>query len=262
MTAFGQDAAPVVELEGVGKWYRDRGYRAWFIHDVYRALTRQSKPAIRRRALDDITLTVARGESVGVIGANGAGKSTLLKLIAGISRPSCGVVRTTGRISTQLGIGLGFNPLLTGRENMFLEGTLLGLTNRGVRLRMNEMISFAGLEDAIDQPVWTYSSGMVARLGFSVATQVEFETLLLDEALSAGDAWFRERCNRTLERFRADGRTLIIVSHGMDSVRELCDRVIWLDEGRIREEGRTDEVVEHYEQESTSADDPANFDDD
>jgi ABC-type polysaccharide/polyol phosphate transport system ATPase subunit len=182
-----------------------------------------------------------------VIGHNGAGKSTLLKMIAGIARPTSGSVTVRGRVSTQLGLGLGFNPLLTGRENIFLEGTIFGLTNRDVRARLDQIIDFSGLNGNVDQPLWTYSSGMSSRLGFAVAAHVDFETLLLDEALSAGDAAFRERCNQALQRFRDDGRTLVIVTHGMASIRELCDRVIWLDHGVVRGEGTAEEMAEAYE---------------
>jgi ABC-type polysaccharide/polyol phosphate transport system ATPase subunit len=239
---------PVIELDHVSKWYRDRAYRAWLVHEVYRwALRRGGAPSAPRWALRDVTLSVARGEALGVVGPNGAGKSTLLKVMAGISTPSAGVVRRQGRISTQLGVGLGFDPLLTGRDNIYLEGTILGLTNRDISTRLGRIVEFSGLASDIDQPVWTYSSGMVARLGFSIAAHVDFETLLMDEALSAGDAAFRERCDATLERFRADGRTLVIVSHELESVSRLCDRVVWLENAQIREDGPAGPVVEHYE---------------
>jgi lipopolysaccharide transport system ATP-binding protein len=152
-----------------------------------------------------------------------------------------------GRVATQLALGSGFQPYLTGRDNVFLQGTLLGLTNRDIADREAAIIAFAGLEDAIDRPLWTYSSGMAARLGFAVATHARFDILLLDEALTAGDASFRERCSAALTGFRQAGKTLVIVSHGAESIRRLCDRALWLDHGRVQELGAADEVVTAYE---------------
>jgi ABC-type polysaccharide/polyol phosphate transport system ATPase subunit len=241
------DQRAVIEVDHVSKSYRGHAYREWLLHDLARRMTRSQPPRPLRWALRDVSFRVERGTSLGVIGHNGAGKSTLLKMIAGIARPTSGKVAVRGRISTQLGLGLGFNPLLTGRENIFLEGTIFGLSNRDIRARMDGIVEFSGLSGSVDQPLWTYSTGMSSRLGFAVAAHVDFETLLLDEALSAGDAAFRERCNEALQRFRDDGRTLVIVSHGMASIRDLCDRVLWLDHGTVLGEGTPAEMADAYE---------------
>ncbi|MEO7119434.1 MAG: ABC transporter ATP-binding protein [Candidatus Limnocylindrales bacterium] len=238
---------PTITIAGVSKVYPLRGRRTWLLQEVIKTVTRGRPPRRQLWALKDVTVDIQPGESLGVVGGNGAGKSTLLKIIAGITRPTAGRVQVVGRVSTQLGLGLGFNPNLTGRENIFLEGTILGLTNAEVRRRLDRIIDYAGVEGAIDQPMWTYSSGMISRLGFAVAAHTEFDILLLDEALSAGDARFRERCDETLLGFKAQGKTLVTVSHGMESIRKLADRAIWLEKGVIREEGPAIELVDAYE---------------
>ena len=183
-----------------------------------------------------------------MVGDNGAGKTTLLKIIAGIARPTRGSIEVRGRVALRFGYGLAFNPYLSGRENVFLEGTLLGLTNREVRDGLDDMLDFAGIDGAIDRPLWTYSSGMVSRLGFAVATRVHADLLLLDEALSAGDTGFRQRSEQILLDARNEGRSLVVVSHGMPTVRKLCDDGLWLDKGLVRAHGPIDEVVDEYEQ--------------
>ena len=232
---------------GVGKWYppRDRGPTLGEL--LYRRFIRASAPPAAVWSLRDVSVDVAPGESLGIVGHNGAGKSTLLKIIAGIARPSAGRVAVAGRSATQLALGAGFNPYLTGRGNLFLQGTLLGLTNREVTELQASMVAFAELEAAIDRPLWTYSSGMVARLGFAVAVHARFDVLLLDEALSAGDASFRERCAATLTGFRKAGKTLVIVSHGAESIRRFCDRALWLERGHVHDLGAANTVVAAYE---------------
>jgi ABC-type polysaccharide/polyol phosphate transport system ATPase subunit len=237
----------IISVVNATKVYRRRRQRAWLLQEFYRSATRTAPARTEHWALRDVSFEVQRGASLGIVGHNGAGKSTLLKAICGITQLTRGSATVRGRLSTQLGVGLGFNPLLTGRENLFLEGTILGLTNADVRLRLSSMIDYADIDGAVDQPVWTYSTGMVARLGFAVAAHTDFDILLLDEALSAGDARFRERCDQTLLRFRAEGRTMVIVSHGMESVRKLCDDALWLQEGRVRSIGDALSVVGEYE---------------
>jgi lipopolysaccharide transport system ATP-binding protein len=234
-------------VQGVSKWYRARDRRPTLAEALYRWVTGRRQPARTLCSLSDVSFDVAQGDSLGVVGHNGAGKTTLLKILAGIARPSSGRVQVWGRVATQLALGSGFQPYLTGRDNVFLQGTLLGLTNRDIADREAAIIAFAGLEDAIDRPLWTYSSGMAARLGFAVATHARFDILLLDEALTAGDASFRERCSAALAGFRQAGKTLVIVSHGAESIRRLCDRALWLDHGRVQELGAADEVVTAYE---------------
>jgi ABC-type polysaccharide/polyol phosphate transport system ATPase subunit len=190
---------------------------------------------------------VAEGESLGIVGPNGAGKTTLLKLIAGIARPSAGRLGVRGRVSAQLALTSGFHQYLTGRENLFLQGTILGLTNHEVARLLPRVVGFAELEAAIDRPIWTYSSGMVARLGFAIAVHASFDLLLLDEALGAGDVSFRDRCLAALDALRREGKTLIIVSHGAQSIRRFCDRALWLHGGEIRAIGEPADVVGRYE---------------
>jgi ABC-type polysaccharide/polyol phosphate transport system ATPase subunit len=236
-----------IVVDGVSKYYYLRQGKQALIEQAYKWLTGTLPKPREICALRDVTFHVKRGESVGVIGRNGAGKSTLLKILAGIATPSYGKVHVAGRISTQIALGSGFHPFLTGRENVFLQGSILGMSNREVSGLMPEIVNFAGLDSAIDRQLWTYSNGMVARLGFSVAAHAKFEVLLLDEALSAGDLGFRARCEDTLRRFRASGATLVIVSHGSESIYDLCDRAIWLDQGKIKVMGKAPEVIELYE---------------
>ena len=241
------DRTTAIVMRGVSKRYRAHDRRGTLAEALSRWITGRRQPAQTVCSLSDVSFDVAQGASLGVVGHNGAGKTTLLKILAGIARPSSGQVEVRGRVATQLALGSGFQPYLTGRDNVFLQGTLLGLTNRDIADREAAIVAFAGLEEAIDRPLWTYSSGMAARLGFAVATHARFDILLLDEALSAGDASFRERCSAALAGFRQAGKTLVIVSHGADSIRRLCDRALWLDHGRVRELGAADEVVAAYE---------------
>jgi lipopolysaccharide transport system ATP-binding protein len=164
-----------------------------------------------------------------------------------IAAPTSGTVNVRARIATQLALGSAFHPYLSGRENIFLQGSILGMTNRQIQARLPTIIEFAGIDDAIDRPLWTYSGGMMSRLGFSVAAHVEFDLLLLDEALSAADLGFRDRCTQTLRKFRASGATMIIVSHDSENLRQLCDRVMWMEGGEIRAIGPAAEIVEQYE---------------
>ena len=242
--------ATMVSATDVGKRYWVREKRQSLAETCYRSLTRRRRTHDSIWALRDVTFTVSAGESLGIIGPNGAGKSTLLKLIAGIAVPSEGQASAAGRVSTQFGLGAGFHAYLTGTENAQLQGTILGLTNAEMRRRMPAIAEFAGLGVTIERPLWTYSSGMAARLGFSVAVHVDFDVLLLDEALSAGDFGFRSRCRERMLSFRKAGKTLVMVSHGSAALRELCDRVLWLEQGRMRALGPAADVIEAYEQES------------
>lgn len=198
------------------------------------------------RALNGVSLEIAQGECVSIIGRNGAGKSTLLGLMAGVIRPSAGSVVTRGRICPLLELGAGFHSELTGRENIVLNGVLLGLTRREVLGRLAEIIEFSGLEPFIDRPLRTYSSGMTARLGFSVAVHLSPNILLVDEALSVGDSEFQQKCLGRMEEFRAAGVTMIFVSHDMESVARVSDRVALLDRGRIVDIGPPSDVIARY----------------
>lgn len=198
-------------------------------------------------ALNEVSLQVRKGEVFGLIGANGAGKTTLLRLVARVMRPTSGRVVVRGRVAPLLAMGAGFHPELTGRENVYLNGTLLGYTRRQVDECFDQIVDFAELRDFIEAPLRTYSSGMMARLGFSVATAVMPEVLIVDEVLSVGDIAFQEKCGKRIKQFRNNGATILLVSHGMESISSMCDRVAWLNHGGIVEIGKTDEVVHKFE---------------
>lgn len=197
-------------------------------------------------ALREITFEVARGETFCIIGENGSGKSTLLQLIAGILQPTQGEVKVKGRVAALLELGSGFNPEFTGRDNVYLNAAILGLTQEEIDARYQQIIDFAEIGDFIHQPVKTYSSGMVVRLAFSVAIHVDPEILLVDEALAVGDIYFRQRCMRKVHELRSRGVTILFVSHAIGDVKAIGDRTMWLDQGSIRALGATDEVVTQY----------------
>ena len=197
-------------------------------------------------ALEDVTFDVREGEVFGVIGHNGSGKSTLLKCMAGILRPNAGVVHVHRRMSALLELGAGFHPELTGRENVFLNAAILGMTRRDIASRFDEIVAFSGLEKFIDQPVKTYSSGMYVRLAFSVAINVDPRLLIIDEVLAVGDVTFQKRCLEKFVEFRNDGRTIVLVTHDLNSVRNMCDRAIWLKQGHVSGQGDPKQLVEAY----------------
>jgi lipopolysaccharide transport system ATP-binding protein len=205
------------------------------------------------RALDDVSLDVDRGETVGVIGRNGAGKSTFLQLVTGTVQPTSGSVEVHGRVAALLELGAGFNPDFTGRENIRLNAALLGLTPREIAERYQSILDFAELGEHIERPVRTYSSGMYMRLAFAVAAHVDADLLIIDEALSVGDAFFAQKCMRFLRRFRETG-SILFVSHDTAAVLGFCDRVIWLDRGRVRAIGPAKPIVEDYLADASSSD--------
>jgi len=211
-------------------------------------LTRGLAPERAIKALDDISFTVAPGEAFGVIGGNGSGKSTLLKVVAGILKPSAGRVAATGRVAALIELGAGFHPEITGRENVFINGAVLGLSRREIERRYDDIVAFSGLGDFIDEPVKNYSSGMYVRLGFAVAVHTDPDVLLVDEVLAVGDEAFAHRCLRRIRELLADGRTLLFVSHSLDLVDDLCDRVLWLDGGKPRLLGEPRRVIDAYRQ--------------
>jgi ABC-type polysaccharide/polyol phosphate transport system ATPase subunit len=215
-----------------------------------RRLSRRSRPAdLGARefwALRDVDFEVAQGEAFGVIGPNGAGKSTLLKILSGILRPTEGEIAVRGRLSALIEVGAGFHPDLTGRENIFLSGAILGLSRAEVRGRFDEIVAFAGLEEFIDTPVKRYSSGMYARLGFAVAAHVDPDVLLVDEILSVGDLTFQRRCLERMQTVIDRGATVLFVSHNLRLVAELCQRTALLERGRLRAVGPSDDVVRAY----------------
>jgi lipopolysaccharide transport system ATP-binding protein len=197
-------------------------------------------------ALRDVSFAVKRGETFCVIGENGSGKSTLLQMVAGILTPTAGSVAVTGRVSALLELGAGFNPEFSGRDNVYLNGSIMGLSTRQIDQRYHEIEAFAEIGDFVDQPVKTYSSGMVVRLAFAVAINVDPEILLVDEALAVGDIYFRQRCMRKVHELRARGVTILFVSHAVSDVKAIGDRALWLDHGRMIDLGDPDRVVSRY----------------
>jgi ABC-2 type transport system ATP-binding protein len=243
MESLDNQATPAIEAVSLSKRYR-----------IYHNKSRTLKETLLRGrgdyeefwALQDFSLRVAPGESVGIIGANGSGKSTLLKLVARIIRPDDGAVRANGTVSALLEVGAGFHPEYTGRENIYLYGALLGLTKAEVDERYGDIIAFSGLERFIDNPVKNYSSGMFMRLGFSVAIHVDPDILLIDEVLAVGDAAFQRRCLERIADLRGAGKTIVFVSHDLGTMRELCRRAIWIDKGRLVVDGPTDRAIGLY----------------
>jgi lipopolysaccharide transport system ATP-binding protein len=209
-------------------------------------LLRKSQPQRFLWALADVSFEVRDGESLGIIGPNGSGKSTALKLVSRITLPWAGEIGSRGRVASLIEVRSGIHPELTGRENVFLYGSILGLSRRDIRTRFDEIVEFAELGRFIDTPVKRYSSGMEVRLGFSVAIHLEPDVLLVDEVLAVGDESFQRRCLERMDRLIHSGQTLIFVSHVMKDVRRICDRVVYLDRAMVRADGPADEVVDQY----------------
>jgi ABC-2 type transport system ATP-binding protein len=205
-------------------------------------------------ALKDVSFDVPRGATLGIIGSNGSGKSTMLKCLAGILFPESGTVTVRGRLSALLELGAGFHPELTGRENVHLNGAILGLTRKEIQRRYDDIVDFAGLSEFIDTPVKNYSSGMTVRLGFAIAANVEPEILLIDEVLAVGDASFQRKCAEKIEEFRESGRTIVLVSHATGQVEQLCETALWLERGDVQMMGPAVEVVNAYTGASHGAD--------
>jgi ABC-2 type transport system ATP-binding protein len=197
-------------------------------------------------ALSDVTFDVREGEVFGVIGQNGSGKSTLLKCMAGILRPNAGSVRVHRRMSALLELGAGFHPELSGRDNVFLNASILGMSRRDIASRFDDIVEFSGLQSFIDAPVKTYSSGMYVRLAFAVAINVDPRLLIIDEILAVGDVTFQQRCLEKFVEFRNEGRTIVLVTHAMNTVRDMCDRAVWLTHGVITAQGDPGELVDEY----------------
>ena len=202
-------------------------------------------------ALHDVDLKLRRGESLGIIGRNGAGKSTLLKVIARVLRPTGGRVWVRGNVAPLIELGTGFHPELTGRENVFLNGTMLGFSRAEMERKFANMVEFAELGDFIEAPLRTYSSGMVMRLGFAIATDVDPDILIIDEILAVGDEAFQAKCHARMQGFRERGTTLLFVSHALGAVQQLCDRAIWIEQGGIWQSGSADVVVNAYHEHVT-----------
>ncbi len=248
MSAFapGSDetAENAITVEGVTKRFR-----------LYHERNQSLKSTLLRRgrasyeefwALRDVSMAVPKGTAMGLIGENGSGKSTLLKCMARILRPDSGRIATEGKVSALLELGAGFHHELSGRENVYLNGSILGLSKKELDRKFDDIVQFAGLDRFIDTPVKNYSSGMYLRLGFSVAINVNPDVLLVDEVLAVGDENFQRRCRDKFTELRAQGKTVVLVSHALESIRELCDAAAWLEAGHLRAVGDVDEVVDHY----------------
>lgn len=198
-------------------------------------------------ALHDVSFDIYKGDILGLIGLNGAGKSTLLKILAGVLKPTIGTVQVKGRIAPLIEVGAGFDPELTARENIFLNGAILGYSRQFLESKFDEILDFAELRDFVDVPVKNFSSGMYARLGFAIATMVEPDILIVDEVLSVGDFRFQEKCEKRIREMIGHGVTIILVSHDSKLIKEMCSRVIWLEHGAIRKMGSTESICDEYE---------------
>jgi ABC-type polysaccharide/polyol phosphate transport system ATPase subunit len=238
-----------VQLERVSKVYRlgqRTDAREALSAAIRRGLTRRRQDPRRLWSLKDVSFRVADGESLGIIGRNGAGKSTVLKILTRITTPTSGVARTRGRVAALLEAGTGFHPELTGRENVFLNGSILGMSSQDIRRRFDQIIDFSGVERFVDTPVKRYSSGMSLRLAFAVAAHLEPDVLLVDEILAVGDAEFQRKCVGRMAEVEREGRSVLFVSHDLTTLARLCPRSLWIDSGQIRYDGATGDVVREY----------------
>jgi ABC-type polysaccharide/polyol phosphate transport system ATPase subunit len=236
---------PAVEVTDVAKTFLlphqlRTTFKEYFLHPFQRTEYE------RQQALVDISFEVEEGEFFGIVGANGSGKSTLLKIIAGIYRQDAGDVRVQGILSPFIELGVGFNPELSGRDNVRINATLLGFSKRELAAQFDEIVRFSGLERFIDQKLKNYSSGMQVRLAYSIAIQVPFDVLLLDEVLAVGDEEFQQKCFATFDRFREERKTIVFVSHDLISVARFCERAVWLQNGHMEAIGPAAEVVDRY----------------
>jgi lipopolysaccharide transport system ATP-binding protein len=225
-------AAPGSVPASAGGWFSRRRWRG--------------VPRLPFWALRNVSFAVRRGETLGIVGANGAGKSTILKLLCGITTPTAGEIRLYGRVAALIEIGSGFHPELTGRENVFLSGTLLGMRRREIAAKLDAIVAFAGIDSFLDTPVKWYSSGMYVRLGFAVAAHLDAEILLVDEVLAVGDEAFQARCLARVEELRRRGATIVLISHDLAAVERVCERVLLIERGCVALEGEPREVVRGY----------------
>jgi ABC-type polysaccharide/polyol phosphate transport system ATPase subunit len=243
----------VIELRSLGKRYQKLDQQPTLLRSLVpvKRETRQDLWAVR-----DVDLEVEQGEAIGVLGHNGAGKTTLLRLLAGVTRPTTGHVRVRGRVGPLISLGVGFHHELTGRENVLVNGTLLGLDAEQVRARFDEIVEFAELEKFIDTPVKFYSSGMYMRLGFAIIAHIDPTVLLVDEVLAVGDARFQQKCFARLRALREEGATIVMVSHSVYMVRQLCDRAVGMSHGRVVYDGDIDEAIARHQRSASSALEP------
>lgn len=239
-----------VVFEDVDKYYLLQHQKT--LKEMIDAFFKKKKTLERIYALKNINLRIKKGETLGIIGKNGAGKSTLLKLIAGVSQPTKGKIKVSGRVVPLIELGAGFHPELTGRENIFLNGVILGLTEKEIKAKIKEIINFSEIEKFIDTPVKFYSSGMYMRLAFSVSVFVDPEILLVDEILTVGDTYFQKKCLDKMVEFKKRGVTIVFVSHNLDAIKNFCSRAIYLKEGKIIFDGQPEKTIEYYKKFSLS----------
>ncbi|MGD9101536.1 MAG: ABC transporter ATP-binding protein, partial [Anaerolineae bacterium] len=238
---------PIIEFDHVSKQFRLRDGSRSFQELFLNALRmRRSPPAETLWSLRDVSFSVQPGEMVGIIGANGAGKSTALKLVSRIIVPTQGQVKIRGKVTGLLELGAGFHPDLSGRENIYLNGAMLGMKREQIDRRLDAIVAFAELEQFINMPVKHYSSGMYMRLGFAIAVHSDTDALLVDEVLAVGDQAFRSKCFERITDIRRKGTAILLVSHDAGVVRRMCDRALWLDKGRVRSMGTADDVIMDY----------------
>ena len=238
-----------VQLEHVSKSFEKVVLRTGYTtmkSALMQCLSGRAKPRERVHALEDLTLAVPGGAAVGLLGRNGSGKSTLIRIIAGIYRPDRGRVVTAGRVSALIELGAGFHPEFSGRENVYINGIILGLTKKEVQRRFDEIVGFAEIEEFIDAPVRTYSSGMYMRLGFSVAVHVDPDVLLVDEVLAVGDGGFVRKCLDKMNDFKKQGKTILIAGHDLTLIEQWCDRAFLLEHGRLAAQGLPSDVIATY----------------
>ena len=246
------NARHTIETRGLGKRYQlGEGGSYQTLREMLASLVRGRRPQSARGpemiwALRDLDLTIDDGEAVGLIGRNGAGKTTLLKILARITEPTTGVARVRGRVGALLEVGTGFHPELTGRENVFLNGAVLGMSRSDTRRRFDDIVAFAGVERFLDTPLKRYSAGMYLRLAFSVAAHLEPDVVVVDEVLAVGDTEFQQKCLMKMSEFGSEGRTVVFVSHDLGAVARLCPRMVWLDKGQIAADGESQAVVDAY----------------
>ena len=233
-----------IEVQGITKIYRLYGSPRDRLKELFGPAGRKYHHEFY--ALRDLSLSVETGETIGIIGQNGSGKSTLLKILTGVIRPTSGSVRVSGRVSSLLELGAGFNPEFTGRDNVYMNGALMGFSRREMERRLPDIVAFADIGEYINQPVRTYSSGMYMRLAFSAAINVDPDILIIDEILSVGDENFQSKCRQKIQEFRQKGGTVLLVSHQMITIENICNRVYLLDHGRLRAEGKPSEVIPVY----------------
>jgi lipopolysaccharide transport system ATP-binding protein len=244
--------SPAIVIEHLTRQYQlglaaqDTMLRERLVNWARLSFLRQPKKVDTLWALRDVSLTVERGEVLGIIGRNGAGKSTLLKVLSRITYPTSGRIQVNGRVASLLEVGTGFHEELTGRENIFLNGSILGMSRRDVLKRMDAIVDFSGVERFLDTPIKRYSSGMRLRLGFAVAAHLDPDVLIVDEVLAVGDAAFQKKCLNTMAEMHGGGRTVLFVSHNLAAVENLCSRCVWLDQGQVKRDGESRAVIEEY----------------